>query len=90
MRRPLTMDFFVAVPTHEAGEAVSARVTPLGFSTKVDQDDETGDWTCYCTKDLIPELKAVLAVEEQLDRIGQEVGGYADGFGTYGNGGRLS
>lgn len=85
MTRPLEMDFFVAVPDVHAGKVVAARAAQLGFVTSVEQDAESGDWTCYCTKELVPRFDAVVAIEQQLDAIGRDVGGYADGFGTYGN-----
>jgi hypothetical protein len=85
MSRPLDMDFFVAVPDAGSGSVIAARVAQLGFATNVERDAETGDWTCYCTKRLVPTLEAVVAIERQLDALAREVGGHADGFGTYGN-----
>lgn len=84
--KPLLMDFFVAVPSELAGLEVARAVAVMGgFDTSVEVDDESGDWTCYCTIKMIPELSAVLQIEERLDEIGKSVGGKADGFGTFGN-----
>lgn len=85
LTRPMAMDFFVAVPSAEAGRIVAARAVALGFSSTVERDEETRSWICYCTKTLIPELFTVAAIERQLDRLAQEVGGWIDGFGSYGN-----
>lgn len=85
LARPLKMDFFVAVPHERAGRIIATRVADLGFDTSVEQDTETGDWTCYCTKVLVPTYDTVLAIESQLDSIARDIGGYADGFGTFGN-----
>ena len=85
MNRSLEMDFFVAVPDASAGDVVAARAARLGFATSVEQDSVSGEWTCYCTIRLVPQLEAVIKIEEQLDSIARGVGGYADGFGTYGN-----
>jgi hypothetical protein len=63
------MDFFVAVPTSEAGRIVAARAVPLGFSTIVELDEETGSWTCSCTKILVPSLSTLVAIEVELDRL---------------------
>ena len=82
---PLEMDFFVAVPNLDRGDAVAARACALGFRTSVEQDLESGEWTCYCTKILVPELASVLAIERQLQLLARELDGRADGFGTYGN-----
>jgi hypothetical protein len=85
LSRPLKMDFFVAVPDQASGLAVASRVRPLGFDASLDQDDQTGEWTCYCTKLLVPTYDTVVEIESLLDSIAREVGGYADGFGTFGN-----
>lgn len=83
--RPLRMDFFVAVPDEEAGRVMAARVADLGFDASVEQDAETEDWTFYCTKVLVPTYEAVVSIEFQLDSLARDIGGYADGFGTFGN-----
>lgn len=85
LERPLSMDFFVAVPDERSGLAVAARVEAMGFEASVEEDPETRTWTCYCTMTLVPTLEAVLEIEARLQAVGEQVGGYADGFGTYGN-----
>lgn len=85
LTRPMKMDFFVAVPTAAAGQSVAGRAAALGFKTKVEPDSIGPKWTCYCTKTMIPEYKAVVAIERQLDAIGREYGGSSDGFGSFGN-----
>ncbi len=85
MSRPLDMDFFVAVPDAAAGNVVATRAAELGFATNVEQDAESQEWTCYCTKRLVPTFDAVVAIEQQLEALARDVGGYADGFGTFGN-----
>jgi hypothetical protein len=85
LTRPMRMDFFVAVPTKEAGDEVASQVMALGFASSVEQSQETGTWTCYCTKTIIPQYATVVQIEAELDGIGRKVGGYADGFGSFGN-----
>lgn len=85
LTRPMKIDFFVAVPTEAAGTQMAARATAMGFSTSVELDED-GEWTCYCTKTLVPSYAAVAAIEEALDEVARELGGYADGFGSFGNG----
>jgi hypothetical protein len=84
LTRPLEMDFFVAVPDEASGQTVAKRADMLGFRTSVEQDDDSGEWTCYCTKILIASYEAVREIERQLDAIGRAVGGHADGFGSFG------
>ena len=55
------------------------------FQASVVHDEPTGEWTCYCTIELVPSLVAVMSIEHDLDEIGRRFGGYADGFGTFGN-----
>jgi hypothetical protein len=83
--RPLQMDFFVAVPNEESGQVVASRASALGFTTSVERDSETGAWTCYCTKIIIPRYEIVAGIESQLDALAYDVDGYSDGFGTFGN-----
>src|SRR5262245_18594520 len=95
LTRPMKMDFFVAVPSKDAGDKVALKARVLGFATSVEKDDigpkDVGpddkrlEWTCYCTKFLVPEYSEVVRIERQLDSIAKEFGGYADGFGTFGN-----
>jgi hypothetical protein len=85
MSRPLEIDFFVAVPTERVGRNIATRTVELGFDTSVEQDEETGEWTCYCTKVLVPTYRNVVAIESQLQALARKLGGWADGFGSYGN-----
>jgi hypothetical protein len=85
LTKPLEMDFFVAAPSEEAGGEVALKAGVLGFTTSVELDEEDQEWTCYCTKVLVPEYSEVVKIERQLDSIAKEFGGYADGFGAFGN-----
>lgn len=85
LTKPMKIDFFVAVPSAAAGNAVAVRAVALGFETSIEQDGKTSEWTCYCTKTIIPAFDTVIRIERELDAIGRSFGGYADGFGSYGN-----
>ena len=85
LSRPLKMDFFVAVPDEATGRTVAARADSLGFETRVWQDQETQEWTCECTKIIVLTYERVRGIESQLDALARDFGGYADGFGTFGN-----
>src|SRR5262249_31065674 len=85
LTKPMKMDFFIAVPSKGAGDRIALKARVLGFVTSVEQDDDGLKWTCYCTKVLVPEYSEVVKIERQLDSIAKEFGGYADGFGTFGN-----
>jgi hypothetical protein len=85
LSRPMEIDFFVAIPNREAAEGVAADTKELGFATSVEQDEATLEWTCYCTKTIVPTFAAVRTIERQLDKIARKFGGHADGFGSFGN-----
>jgi hypothetical protein len=84
LSRPMAMDFFVIAPSQAVARVVQVRTAPMGFTTTVGQDDE-GRWICTCSVTLVPELEKVVALEQLLDRLAHELGGFADGFGSYGN-----
>jgi regulator of RNase E activity RraB len=85
LSKPLDIDFFVAVPSKKTGDQVAIKAEKLGFKVSVEKDEETGEWTCYCAKTLIPEHSEVVRIEEELDSMAKPYSGYADGFGSYGN-----
>jgi len=85
LAKPMKIDFFVAVPSKDTGDKIALKARDLGFATSVEMDDEDLEWTCYCTKVLVPEYDEVVKIEHQLDSIAKEFGGHIDGFGTFGN-----
>lgn len=85
LSEPMEIDFFVAVPSEQKGNAIALEAQGLGFKTSIELDDVTDEWTCYCTKTLIPEYSEMLKIENQLSSIAELHGGYLDGFGSYGN-----
>ena len=72
-----------------------AAAEKLGYEAFVDFDDGEDDedledeitepWTCTCRKTMLLQYEAVMAAQEELDRIARPMGGYADGWGTFGN-----
>lgn len=85
MSRPMEVDFFIAVPSEQAGNQLAREAKKLGFNVSVEKDDDSGEWTCYCTKRLVPEYTEIVRIEKDLDNLASSYGGYADGFGSYGN-----
>jgi hypothetical protein len=85
LTRPMVMDFFVVAPSEAVGHVVVVRTTPMGFSSRLAQDDESGAWTVTCTVTIVPTFERVIALERLLDRLARELGGFADGFGSFGN-----
>ncbi len=86
MSRPMAIDFAVAVPDETSGLRMAAAAGSAGYATSVWQDDESGDWTCDCTKTMAATYDAVVASQDELDKLAKPFGGHADGWGTFGNG----
>ena len=92
---PMDVDFQVAVPDESSAMSVAREAQRLGYSTRIWHDDDERDlepdmslfWTCECTKRLVPEYLAIVAIQEELDQIARPFGGYSDGWGSFGNSG---
>lgn len=84
MGKPMKIDFFVVVPDEVAGSVLATRVQARGYVTSVEHDDPTGQWTCYCGKELVPTYDAIIAAQSELERSSADVGGYTDGWGASG------
>ena len=91
---PMDLDFQVAVPDESSAISVAQEAQQLGYSIQIWHDDDERDldadherlcWTCECTKRLIPEYPAIIAIQVELDRIARPFGGYSDGWGSFGN-----
>tara|TARA_B100001094_G_scaffold231625_1_gene226458 strand:+ start:2884 stop:3180 length:297 start_codon:yes stop_codon:yes gene_type:complete len=81
LKTPKKVDFFVSVPSKQKGQCVAKKVRQYDFDTSVEQDEETLEWTCYCTKTIVPEASLIFNLESTLNEIAKLYGGYIDGFG---------
>lgn len=82
--KPITIEFVVVVPNEDGAKSIAARVVKLGYEPSVEFDEETDEWACYCEKCMVPTYDAIVAAQEELDRVGRDHDGYADGWGTFG------
>lgn len=82
---PMEFDFCIGLPSETAGTKMTKQIESLGFDVNVEKDDKTQEWTCYCTKTIIPTYDEVSGIEKQLSLVAKPYGGYSDGFGSYGN-----
>jgi hypothetical protein len=85
MSLPMDIDFFVAVPGREAGEAVAQLASRAGFSTELVYDEEDDAWECVCTKRILPTYGDVVGAQRELDEMSRPFGGHSDGWGTLAN-----
>ena len=75
--------------TKEALESIASNGSDMTRPLEMDffvavPDEASGDAVARRAR---PSYDVVVAIERELDEIGRRVGGYADGFGTFGNGG---
>jgi hypothetical protein len=85
LARPMTIDFTVDVPTRAAGQAIAWAAQKVGYHPSVEYDEESGAWTCYCSRHMIADYRAVVAAQEELNRLSELHGGFCDGWGSFGN-----
>ena len=94
MSQPMIVDFHVAAATEETAEQIASAADKLGYETEIDFDDGedaeedeeiTEPWTCTCRREMLLQYDAVIAAQKQLDDIARPLGGYSDGWGTFGN-----
>ena len=57
----------------------------IGYKTRVDQGPDSGDWSYYCSKAMFARYDEVINCQLELDKIAVAYGGFADGWGTFGN-----
>ena len=68
MTRPMEIDFAVAVPNEAAGLAVAKLAEGIGYRPSVARDEESGAWTCYCTRTMVPTHAALVDAQAERDR----------------------
>jgi regulator of RNase E activity RraB len=84
LSKPHEIEYFVAIPNEAAGEHVASAASQIGFTVDVSKDDDDGpDWTCCCTKLMVPDHAAITSTEILLDSIAKQVGGEIDGWGAF-------
>ena len=88
MSKPMDIDFQIAAPDEATATRVADEAAKLGYRISIHFYDKEGTrdpWTCDCTRTMLAEYDAIIAVQAELDAIARPLGGYADGWGTFGN-----
>lgn len=85
MSQPMIIDFFVNVPDEPSGREVARMAAQRGYTSVVEFDQDGQQWTCYCSKRLVPTYDAIVASQQELDNLSAAFGGCSDGWGTLGN-----
>ncbi len=85
MTKPMEIDFAIAVPDEFAANAIREVADANGYNSRVFYDDESGTWSVYCTKSIVPTYQNVRWAQVELDELSRPFDGYSDGWGTFGN-----
>ncbi|MDH3885131.1 MAG: ribonuclease E inhibitor RraB [Desulfobacterales bacterium] len=85
MTRPMVINFAVAIPDEPTGKAIALKASETGYNSSVDQDLESSEWICYCSRLMFATYTGVINCQLELDKIAVAYGGFVDGWGTFGN-----
>jgi regulator of RNase E activity RraB len=85
MSNPMEIDFQIAAPDEATAKRVADEATKLGYRISIYESRPRCPWTCNCTRTMLAEYDAIIVVQAELDAIARSLGGYADGWGTFGN-----
>ena len=84
MSKPMDIDFQIAVPDEATAKRVADEASKLRYRIRV-YESTCCPWTCECTNTMLAEYDAIIAVQAELDAMARPLGGYADGWGAFGN-----
>lgn len=85
LSQEMDIDFAVKVPNQETGVAFARVIEPLGFRTSVSKYEATNEWTCNCSRIMIPSYDAIIQIQKMLEEAGRPYKCTPDGWGTFGN-----
>lgn len=85
LTQPMNIDFMIACPDVPSAERIAPLASELGYTAQISVDEEDNSVTCYCMRRMLLDYDALIAAQNELDAIAQSHGGYADGWGTFGN-----
>ena len=78
-----SVDFFVAVPDKATGEKLSRVLKEEGFNCFLEQDDETEEWACCCSKRMVLNYNELIKIQSKLNNLSKPLGGYSNGWGVF-------
>lgn len=85
LNREMEIDFAMAIPDQDAGIQFAPLAEKLGFRTSVYVDEDSGEWTCYCSKRIVPSYTTMIEIQNSLAKLGEPFAAYPDGWGSFGN-----
>ncbi|MCM3115496.1 ribonuclease E inhibitor RraB [Neobacillus sp. MER 74] len=82
-KKTQSVEFFVAVPDQMTGEKLSQVLKGEGFNCFLEQDDETDEWACSCSKRMLLNHSELIKIQKKLNDLSKPHGGYSDGWGVF-------
>jgi regulator of RNase E activity RraB len=80
------IDFQVAMPDEPSAKALADIAWKLGYRVRVYDNPECDTtWTCECSTRMLATYDGVIAVQAELAELATPLGGYPDGWGSFGN-----
>jgi hypothetical protein len=71
-----SVEFFIAVPDKKAGELLTDILKAEGFHCFLEQDDETDEWSCCTSKNMLLDYDAIVGIQNRLDHLSKPHGGF--------------
>ncbi|WP_244440898.1 ribonuclease E inhibitor RraB [Neobacillus jeddahensis] len=82
-KKPQSVEFFVAVPDQSTGKKLTEVLKGAGFNCFLEQDDETDEWACSCSKRMLLNYNEIIKIQNQLNSLSKPHGGFSDGWGVF-------
>jgi regulator of RNase E activity RraB len=78
-----SVEFFVAAKDKDTADRLANVLKNEGYNCFLEEDDETGEWSCCCSKKMLLDYQTIVNVQNELDRISKPLGGFSDGWGVF-------
>lgn len=82
-RKAHSVEFFIAVPDKNSGEVLTDVLKAEGFNCFLEQDDETDEWSCCTSKNMLLDYDKIVEIQNKLDSLSKPHGGFSDGWGVF-------
>lgn len=82
-KKQQSVEFFVAVPDQVKGQKLTQVLKEAGFNCFLEQDDETDEWACCCSRRMLLNYNELVKVQKELNNLSKPHGGFSDGWGVF-------
>jgi regulator of RNase E activity RraB len=82
LSRPHRIEFFLYLPSRPAADGVAEELRREGFLVEVQAEQDSADWLCLATREMLPDLGALRRWRDRLTALAEARQGVYDGWGT--------